>query len=152
MSRPGHIIGPQLSTSNQSLNLGDQIRAFSKVVERRIDYVHRNLSIMLFTAIVYDTPVDTGLARGSWWPSKNAPIMGGAQRTDITGTEVVRDIQEVCMSANVGEVLWLMNNVHYIIELEYGWSTQSPEGMVRINVARIRQYVKEVTASAKGVK
>lgn len=152
MSRPGHIIGPQLSTSSQSFNLGDQIRAFSKVVERRIDYVHRNLSIMLFTAIVYDTPVDTGLARGSWWPSKNEPIMGGAQRTDKAGTEVVRDIQEVCMSANVGEVLWMMNNVEYIVELEYGWSTQSPEGMVRINVARIQQYVKEVIASAKEVK
>lgn len=151
MSRRGHIIGPQLSTANQALNLGDQIRAFGKVVERRIDYVHRNLSMMLFTAIVYDTPVDTGLARGSWWPSKNTPVMGGTQREDKTGVDVVRDIEAVCMSANVGEVLWLMNNVHYIIELEYGWSKQSPEGMVRINVARIRQYVKDTIASAKEV-
>lgn len=152
INRSGHIIGPQLSTSHTSLGLGDQIREFGKVVNRRIDYVHRNLAIMLFTGIVYDTPVDTGLARGSWWPSKNNPVMGGPQREDKDGSEVVRDIQQVAMSANSNEVLWMMNNVEYIVELEYGWSTQSPEGMVRINVSRVRQYVKETVAQARNVK
>lgn len=152
MTRRSHIIGPQLGASHKSLNLGDQIRDFAKVVNRRIDYVHRNLAMHLFTAIVYDTPVDSGLARGSWWASKNAPVMGGAQREDKSGAEVVREIESVCMSANVGETLWLMNNVEYIVELEYGWSSKSPEGMVRINVARIQQYVKETIAEARNVK
>lgn len=152
MSRKSHIIGPQLSASNKVFNLGDQIRDFAKVVERRIDFVHRNLSIHLFTAIVYDTPVDTGLARGSWWTTKNMPSMGGPQREDKDGSAVIREIQEVCMSANVGDVLWMTNNVEYIVELEYGWSGKSPEGMVRINVARINSYVKEVIAQARNVK
>lgn len=147
-----HVIGPQLPTGNRTLSLGDQIRAYAEVVGRRVDHVHRNLGIVLFTAIVYDTPVDTGLARGSWFPTKGVPMMGGAQRSDPTGQIVTRQIQEVCMSAKVTDVLFLMNNVQYIGELEYGWSKQAPEGMVRINVARIRRMVSDVVASAKEVK
>ena len=147
-----HIIGPQLPKGDQVLSLGDQIRAYAEVVGRRVDHVHRNLGILLFTAIVYDTPVDSGLARGSWFPSKGAPRTGGSQRIDPTGAVVTRHIQEVCMSAKVSDILFFMNNVHYIGELEYGWSKQSPEGMVRINVARIRRMLKDVVASAQEVK
>ena len=35
-----------------------------------------------------------------------------------------------------GSVVYLTNNVPYIQKLEYGYSTKSPNGMVRINVAR----------------
>lgn len=152
MSQRSHIVGPQLAANNRTLDLGAQIRDFAKVVGRRIDFVHRNLSMMLFTAIIYDTPVDTGMARGSWWTSKDAPVMGGATREDPTGAEVIREMESIVMTANVTDVLWMMNNVPYIVELEYGWSGKSPEGMVRINVARINSYVKEVVAQARNVK
>lgn len=147
-----HIVGPQLGAGSRTLGLGDQIREYAKVVNRRIDYVHRNIGIMLFTAVLYDTPVDTGLARGSWKPSKGMPVMGGSQRYDKDGSVVSREIQEACMSAKLTDVLFMMNNVEYIGELEYGWSDQSPEGMVRINVARIRRMMKDVVASAKEIK
>ena len=145
-------IGPQLPANATVLNLGDQIRAYAKVVDRRIDYVHRNLGLMLFTAILYDTPVDTGLARGSWWPSVGTPIMGGPQRFDKNGSEVAREIQKVVLSAKLTDVLFMMNNVEYIGELEYGSSRQAPEGMVRINVARMDRMIREIVARAKEVK
>lgn len=145
------MIGPQLADS-RSLDLGGDIRKFGEILGKRIDFVHRNLGIMLFTAVVYDTPVDTGLARGSWWPSKGMPVMGGPQRIDKDGSSVTRDIQSVCMSAKLTDVLFMMNNVEYIGQLEYGWSGQAPEGMVRINVARIRRMVKDVIARAKEIK
>lgn len=78
--------------------------------------------------------------------------MGGDQRLDPTGRSVTQQIQDVCMSAKLTDVLFLMNNVKYIGELEYGWSKQAPEGMVRINVARIRRMVKDVVDSAQEVK
>lgn len=152
MRRQSHIVGPQLGVSHQTLDLGAQIREYAKVINRRIDYVHRNLGIMLFTSVVYSTPVDTGLARGSWWPSKVEPVLGGEQRYDKDGSAVIRDIQAVCMSAKLTDVLFMMNNVEYIGELEYGWSDQAPEGMVRINVARMRRMIKEIVASAKEVR
>lgn len=144
--------GPQLPNSDKVFDLGAQIRDYAKVVDRRVDYVHRNLGILLFTSVVYSTPVDTGLARGSWWPSKNDPVMGGAQRIDPTGAEVTRDIQKVVMSAQLTDVLFMMNNVEYIVELEYGHSKQAPEGMVRSNVAKVRRMVRDIVADAKGIK
>lgn len=147
-----HIVGPQLPTTARTLGLGDQIREYAKVVNKRIDYVHRNLAMVLFSSIVYDTPVDTGLARGSWWPSKGTPFMGGPTRVDQSGTMVTRDIQDVAMSAKLSDVLFLMNNVPYIEALEYGWSKRAPEGMVRINVARVRRMVSDTVRAAKEVK
>lgn len=135
----------------RTLSLGDQLRQYAGVVGRRVDYVHRNLAIMLFTAIVYDTPVDTGAARGSWYPSLENPVMGGPPRIDPTGTKVVQEIQAVCMGSKVSQVLFLMNTVHYINDLEYGWSKKAPEGMVRINVARVRAMVTRIIAQAKEV-
>lgn len=135
-----------------TLSLGDQIREFARLVERRVDYVHRSIGMQLFTAVVMDTPIETGLARGSWWPSSGMPIMGGAQRIDKTGATVLRDIEATLRNAKFTDVLFMMNNVEYIVPLEYGSSSQSPNGMVRINVARIQRIVSESVAEAKGVK
>lgn len=138
--------------TDRILNLGDQIRQYGKVVNKRIDYVHRNLSIMLFTGILYGTPVDTGHARGGWRTGVGFPEMGGSGRLDPSGQTVSREIQEVCMRATVRDVLFFVNTVEYIEALEYGWSGQAPEGMVRINVARVRSMVKRVIESAKEVR
>lgn len=145
-------VGPQLPQSKLTLSLGAQIRDFAKVLGRRVDYVHRAVGFQLFTAVIMDTPIDTGLARGSWWPSKGTPVMGGAQRMDASGLSAMRDVEAVVRTARFDDVLFLMNNVSYIVPLEYGWSKQQPEGMVRINVARIERIVKESVAAAKGVK
>lgn len=139
--------------SDRILSLGDQIREYGKVVNKRIDYVHRNLSIMLFTGILYGTPVEFGRARGGWRTSKESPVMGGETRLDPNGTAVSREIQEICMSAKFKDILFFVNTVDYIEMLEYGWSQkQAPEGMVRINIARVRRMVQEVIASAREVR
>jgi hypothetical protein len=142
-------------TGNASrvLGLGDQIRQYAKVVGRRVDHVHRNLSIMLFTGILYGTPVDTGAARGGWYTSKNFPIMGGTGRLSPDGRLVTDEIKTVCMSAKFNEILFFVNTVEYIVPLEYGHSQrQAPRGMVRINVARVKRMVREVIASAREVR
>ena len=144
----------QYGNASRTLSLGDQIREYGKVINKRIDYVHRNLSIMLFTGILYGTPVDTGEARGGWHPSKDYPVMGGSTRLDPTGRTVAQEIQDVCMSAKFKDVLFFVNTVEYIVPLEYGWSKQArnPDGMVRINVSRVRRMVQDVIASAREVR
>lgn len=141
-------IGPQLSTNNRLLSLGDSIRAFADKTGDTIEQVHRNVSFKLFRAIVYATPVDTGLARGSWIPSAGAPVLGGTA-LDAPATVEAR-IQSVVESATTDDILFLSNNVEYIIPLEYGWSQrQAPEGMVRINVARFQSMINEAVREAR---
>ena len=140
--------GPQLSADNRLLSLGDQLRAFAEKTGDQINRVHQILSIKLFSQIVYDTPVDTGLARGSWIPSVGAPTFGG-QRQDASGGAAIREIEAVIANATYEDITFLTNNVEYIVPLEYGWSNQAPEGMVRINVARFHRMVKEAVAESK---
>ena len=40
-----------------------------------------------------------------------------------------------------GQVAFIVNNLPYAIPLEYGHSTQAPNGMVRITVERFQQIV-----------
>ena len=43
-----------------------------------------------------------------------------------------------------GNVVYLTNNLPYAQRLEYeGWSKQAPAGMVRVNMARIADIMKE---------
>ena len=73
----------------------------------------------LFGAVIEDTPVDTGNAKKGW-----------SQRQIHDGHE-------------------LANNVEYIKSLENGHSKQAPHGMVRKNVRRHEQILKEATGQIK---
>lgn len=70
-----------------------------------------------------------GNARNNWQCTIGAPFVG----EDANGSD--EKIQRT-IPRRAGSVVYLTNNVQYIQPLEYGHSTKSPNGMVRINVAR----------------
>lgn len=98
-------------------------------INGRIDNKIRAATIGIFKGIRKDTPVDTGNARNNWQCTIGAPFVG----EDASGSDeqILRTIPR-----RAGSVVYLTNNVQYIQPLEYGHSTKSPNGMVRINVAR----------------
>ena len=140
--------GPQLPSNGTLLDFGGQIRAFSRKVKRRMGLVPKNVTIKLFNAVVFDTPVDTGAARGGWNPSIGTVQWAPNGRLDKTGGLVKKEI-EVTITDDYGQVAFMSNAVGHIVPLEYGWSNKSPEGMVRINVARIQRLVRETVAQVK---
>lgn len=90
------------------------------------------------------TPMDTGRARAGWiWqtgsisaykpPKGNYPDSGkGPAITPF----------------NLGDTLYLANNVEYIKVLEDGWSKkQAPAGMVKVTLTRWQNYVAKAVAS-----
>jgi hypothetical protein len=136
-------IGPQLPASGVTLDLGSSIRRFAKSTGEKIGKVHKNSCIALFNSIVYDTPIDTGTARGGWNPSLDRPMSGPLGRMDKGGAAVAHDI-EVTIIQDWKRVAYLTNAVPYIVPLEYGWSQrQAPEGMVRINIIRFQTIVSQ---------
>lgn len=139
--------GPQLP-GKSGLKLGDQIREFAKLTDKRIGYVHKNTAQALFDAIVQDTPVDTGQARGSWRASMGAPQSYGPTLPDKAGSRVKAEI-EVEITDDHEKVAYLSSYLEYIIPLEYGWSSKSPEGMVRLNIMRFEQIMSMQIAIAK---
>ena len=104
----------------------------SQVVARANGHVDdriRAATFGIFAGIRKDTPVDTGRARGNWQCTIGAPFVG----EDESGSD--EQIQQT-IPRRAGSVVYLTNNVPYIQKLEYGYSTKSPNGMVRVNVAR----------------
>ncbi|UJM15213.1 hypothetical protein [Pseudomonas juntendi] len=81
--------------------------------------------------VVEGTPVDTGFARGSWQPSLNSGTTTG------TG-EPLSQLALVTAQMQAGDRFFFLNNTRYILRLEYGWSQQAPNGMVRIALAQAK--------------
>lgn len=81
--------------------------------------------------IVRRTPVDTGRLRGNWNASINNPdrsVNGG------TGAPSSGELSSVLLSADIGDDMYLTNNLDYAGKIEKGSSRQAPSGMMRISV------------------
>lgn len=72
---------------------------------------------ILFIDVVNDTPVDTGKAKAGW-KFDNRSVPG---RIEFT--------------------VW--NDVPYVVYLEYGWSQQAPQGMLRLNLRHRRKVLQD---------
>lgn len=99
-----------------------------------------------------------GRLRGNWncslgWPNVSTieHIPGDEYKADWPGTaEQTADVHAKCNSATRHSVLWLSNGLPYAGKIEYdSHSKQAPAGMVRRNVARIKQNLANELARIK---
>lgn len=100
--------------------------------------IFRKIIIDLDTRVVLDTPVDTGRARGNWFPSLNAPSdQVDESASDRSGSKAVGEATSTAQRAKIGDIAWLTNNLPYILPLENGHSGQAPDGMVDVNLEAV---------------
>ena len=117
-----------------------QLAKFGKETLVDIDYLRKAVSLKLFSAIIMDTPVDTGRARANWRTSIGLPDEHADESTDFN--QALADVETTVGISRLPDALWLTNSLPYISRLEYdGWSRQAPQGMVRINVMRFQRLV-----------
>lgn len=139
--------------SDLTLDFGAHVEAWAKKTNHSIAESHRIVSIKLFSAIIADTPVDTGEAIGGWIPSMDGPVSGPTgRRSPIPQGELAAAVR-----ALPSRVAYLTNSVGHISLLEYGtasygFSPKAPEGMVRKNIIRFRQLFHEAWLEAQGEK
>lgn len=82
-----------------------------------------------YARLVQRTPVDTGRARAGWHiegePSEWKPAPGEYEKAKAEAAAVIS--QEVLKLEDLSkaDVIYIMNNVEYILPLEAGWSRQS---------------------------
>jgi len=122
----------------------DQIDGFVDRANRVVQDISKEIVIELFSAIVYDTPVDYGPLRGSWQVTAGASASSDIGRVDTSGADVISDIRS-SVAGGIPDVLYLSNLKHYAHRIEYdGWShTKAPEGMVRRNTVRFGQIAND---------
>lgn len=116
-----------------------QIEAFAKKANISIDRAIRGTSIKLFSAIILASPVDTGRFRANWQASNERPASG-----EVNGfADPVNKVTTYINGAPFANEFTLANNLPYAYKLEFGYSDQAPQGMVRINVARFQRILDE---------
>ena len=119
-----------------------EMKRFASVLNIGVAEAEQKLVLDGLTMLAERTPKDTGRAAASWDVSLDQP-------GDSVQPEGSRFSEEAAVTAAqqhghglVGEltanpyrVIWLFDNVPYIIPLEHGHSQQAPNGMAALTVA-----------------
>lgn len=121
------------------MSLKSDLSKFTLETLNRADKERRAICSEVLTSVVMMTPVDTGRARGNWQVSANTPKYSEIDRNSKNWSSVVA--QEMQNIGKLGDTVHITNNLPYIERLEYGYSGQAPEGMVRKTLARIRALI-----------
>ena len=129
-----------------------QMNAATKdMTETELVKFHKKVSFEALRGIIELTPVRTGRARANWQTTNRVPAKGKSpysstaeisegrsetavlSQTVAAGSAAIAKIQPF-------SVLWITNNLDYIIELEYGPSGQNRAGMVRKTLNRLSDF------------
>ena len=128
------------------MSFSADIAAFAQRAGESLDKTVRNVTIELGTAVMKDTPIDEGRAKGNWQTTVGAPATGIIDRVghDAAIAELVQN------AGGAGSVTYIANNLPYIYRLELGWSKQrAPYAMVRKNFTRIESMINSAVQKNK---
>jgi len=125
------------------------LKRFGEVTREEARVIFQKITIDLDTRVVLGTPVDEGRARGNWYPSLNAPSSQVDDAAhDKSGATAIAAVTSTAIGADLGDIVWMTNNLPYILPLENGHSGQAPAGMVDINLNAVAaQYGGKVVRS-----
>ena len=122
------------------------LQRFRAKVGDRCDRLIRKVVFDMTKEIVRMTPVRTGAAKSNWF--------WGVYRvsdTDATasksGAPSIKRASDFASTVRAGGVVYLTNNLPYIMALEFGSSQQAPAGMVRVTVAKWQAIVDRAARS-----
>ncbi len=105
----------------------------------------RKIGIDLLRKIIEKNPVDTGRSRAAWAPlfeAEGLPIPeADPVATLLEGHGAVEGRIEEGETKG-GYYLTIVNNVPYVLYLEYGSSDQAPEGMVRVSMQELLEELR----------
>ena len=125
------------------------IKNFVEKAKKNPETVARQASFKLFSAVIKASPVDTGRFRMNWQTAGAVAPSGVIDGTDEGGAAAIGDAASYIFAASDWNEFTLTNNLPYAERLEYGWSNQAPQGMVRVNVARFNTLLEEEAAKVR---
>ncbi len=106
----------------------------------------KKLAFQLLTGVVNKTPVDTGRARGNWQVGIDEIPSGELDKVDKGGGASISAGGEALASLQPGlfQIVYIANNLPYIVPLEDGHSGQAPQGMLALTITEIETQFNRV--------
>jgi hypothetical protein len=109
--------------------------------------VRKFVIVNMLGSVVKDTPVLTGMLRGNCQTSIGAPKEGELPLRPAN--MAMAEIADVAGKVKGDETVYFRNNLPYAVAIEFGLSKKRPEGMVRKNLAKFSQIVKQAVQQGK---
>lgn len=112
------------------------IKDFADLPEK----VVRGTLIGMGSKVIKRSPVDTGRFRNNWQFSIDAPATG---KDPGAGNEI--DLVNTANKMVAGNTFYMTNNLPYAERLEYGWSKQAPQGVVRVTLGEYKTFIEQAS-------
>lgn len=119
-------------------NIDDFIARFKK----EGDFIFADATARVANSLARKSPVDTGAYLTDWDFAKNTFPAKMTISPDKSRTHARRKMKEEIAGLKMGDWGAFQNDEPYSIRLEYGYSKQAPQGVVRATVRRWRTYVR----------
>ena len=134
------------------MSFESDIKNWVKKVKDNVETVVVETRFECSDRIINTTPVYTGYARGNWQAEtgNSYPTQEIMRFDDEMGYAPTSGEGDSLWEAknvavlNIDKPYYLVNNVDYINDLEYGKSNQAPNGMVRLVVADFDNIVLDI--------
>ena len=147
------------------------LKAFAEKVPQSVKKTVNLVSVQLLERIVLRTPVGNpdlwkvnierkakglpnyppgyvgGRLRGNWNVGVNQVVMAVRPVDKLGGETIQRGQRVLAVRQDNDADIYITNSLPYAIPVEYGWSTQSPTGMVRVTVTEFQTLVNNAVAA-----
>jgi len=136
----------------ETKKFNDFINSFITNSSVEVDKALRKFAFDFLRKVILKNPVDTGRSRAGWFVAMSK-LGGGSfpqqpkkstakKPKGYSGAEVSKgmgdgEYKEKLGKNVINKFIEIVNGVPYIIYLEYGYSNQSPLGMVRVSMREI---------------
>lgn len=115
----------------------------------RLTRVAQESFIAASQSVVFKSPKDKGTFANNFFTEINSIATKFDSAADRSGSRSLAGAVSGGRKIEVGDSISFVNNLPYNIKLEYGYSEQAPQGMVRITAAEWPNIVAKI---AKGIK
>ena len=122
----------------------DQVKAWERKTERKMDLAVRKIALEMFRRIILKSPVLSGRFRGNWQLAIGSVPNGTLELDDKTGTATIAKGAATVMGINAGDTIYFANNLPYARRLEEGYSQKAPNGMVALTIQEFQSVVSRI--------
>lgn len=127
------------------------ISKFAALAPGNATQVVHKVGIEILKRLVLRSPVDTGRFRANWQVGLQA-VGYTTDLTDPGGAVAIADGTDEINRTPIGTPIWISNGLPYARRLEYGWSKQAPQGMVRLTILEFSRFIEEAVKGGAAAK
>lgn len=132
------------------MSFGDELDAFRTTAQRNHIQIKRRAAFVLFSNVIFASPVDLGVFRNNWFASIGSASDETTTHPAPVGTATVNRVNDVLRDTNYLLDTFLTNNLPYAEPLENGLSAQAPDGIVRVQTLNWEAIVAEEARKVVG--